>query len=301
MASNRRVVLKTERTAFFQEFVPDLHRGESDVQLDGFVEQQPDALSVLADETDPRGDRRVRVVEIQPLAVEQHFAPRRVGSHDAVRDPQFSLAGESAYPHDLALFDLEVDPLDHLAGHSDMQITYAHHDFVRYFARLGLHPADRHLAADHQGGYFHRVRILDLFRGDKFSVAQNRDSVRDSNDLVEPVADENNADSLRGKPFHGGKQILRLTLRKHRRGLVEDENLDACLIYLAGYLDELHVPHGKPRDHDEFVDAHVELIQRFAGIGVHSDHVERFKAFAENSGDDVLSGYFPVDFDVLRD
>ncbi len=76
---------------------------------------------------------------------------------------------------------------------------------------------------------------------------------------------------------------FRLGFGEYCSGFIENKYFYACLVYLPCNFDKLRVSH-EASDHSKFVNTHVELVQRLAGIVIHLDHIKGFKSFPEHPG-----------------
>src|SRR6185312_12057335 len=86
-------------------------RSRHHVLLDGHVEEEPERLERAGD---PAGGDLVRVEAEQAPALELDLARiRRVDARDQVEERRLAGAVRPDHAHDLALVDVEVEPVDH--------------------------------------------------------------------------------------------------------------------------------------------------------------------------------------------
>ena len=90
--------------------------------------------------------------------------------------------------------------------------------------RLAAVDGQRHLAADHQLGEVVLVGLRRHALADDLAAPDDRDPVGDLEDLVELVADEDDAVALGGEPPQDLEDLLGLLRREDGRRLVEDED-----------------------------------------------------------------------------
>ncbi len=135
------------------------------------------------------------------------------------------LPATPAMPEDLARPDLEVDRADGrvaaVVGDLETRHAKGRPGRVRFAAVHGQ--LDR--SADHQLG---EVRLVGLRRdplADDLAAPDDGDPVGDLEDLVQLVADEDDAVTRVGQPPEDPEDLLGLLRRQDRRRLVEDEDL----------------------------------------------------------------------------
>ena len=135
-----------------------------------------------------------------------------------------AVAGDAGDAEDLAGPDLEVDAADDLAAAVvlDAQAVDAEHGVAR--VRLAAVDGQLDLATDHQ---LRQVVLVGLGReplADDPAAPDDRDPIGDLEDLVELVADEDDAVALGREPPQDGEDLLGLLRREHGGRLVEDED-----------------------------------------------------------------------------
>ena len=111
-------------------------------------------------------------------------------------------------------------------------------------------------------------------RDDVPAVAEDRGAVAEVEDLVEPVADEEDRDAARAQAADDREQPLDLVGRERRGRLVEDEHARLDRERL-GDLDQLLVRHRQAADRRADVEADVELLEQRLGLAAHLAPVDR--------------------------
>ena len=279
-----------------------LHGVEGDVVLDGLIQQQAHAATVLGNHRQARVQRGLGVVQRELLTEELHLALGGVEAHHAVGQADLALSGQTADADDLALAHVQIDALDGLAGHVDPQIAHLQGDGIALVLDLALDLNHAVLAAaDHQRCELLHAGLF-LFAGcNQLAVAQDGDVVAGVHDLVQAVGDEDDGDALGSDVLHHLDQLLRLALGEHGGGLVEHQQLHAGLVDLAGDLDELHVAHRESADQRVLVDADAHAVQRLARVRSHGGHVQNLQLLAQHAADRPGLGDFAVELDVFGD
>ena len=122
------------------------------------------------------------------------------------------------------------------------------------------------------------------------AIAQDRGSFAQVEDLVQPVAHEEDADLPLSGLSHDGEQALDLMRREGRRGLVEDE--DACLDgERLRDLDELLVRHRESANRRRHIEADAKLVEESTRLASHLAPGDRTEPTCRRV----------ADTDVLRD
>ena len=123
--------------------------------------------------------------------------PRRLAQPDDRLDQLvLAVAGDPGDAEDLARADLEVDAVDDLVA--AVVLDGQALDLERRAGRVRFAAIDRQrdLAADHQLGEVFLVRLGRDALADDLAAPDDRDPVRDLEDLVQLVADEDDAVAL---------------------------------------------------------------------------------------------------------
>src|SRR5207244_492385 len=119
------------------------------------------------------------------------------------------------------------------------------------------------------------------------AAAENGDAIRDLEDLVQLVADEDDRLSVRLEAADDGEQLLRLLRGEDSRGLVEDQDLGAAIERFenldALLLADSDVAHERAR-----VDREAELLRQLAHTLLGAALVEEDALARLDAEDDVL-------------
>ncbi len=124
------------------------------------------------------------------------------------------------------------------------------------------------LATEHRLDQPHPREVRGRPGADEPAVAQHRDPVGHRVDLVEEVGDEDDAQSLSGKPAHHAEQDLDLVRVEARRRLVEDQH-PGRQVDGAGDGDEVLDRDGVVAERRARVDREVELGEDGGGAPAH--------------------------------
>jgi len=207
-------------------------------------DMQPAPLAVLAHIGDTRAHRVLRAAERARAAVDEHRSGRGPQPENRLRRLGASGADEARETDDLAGAHGEVDscaPPDRAErGELEDRLGIARN------ALLGVDRSER--ATDHRSGQgvlvdrgSGRVAQRATFAGELLhqrAVAQHAHAVRNRNDLLEMVRDEDDRASFVAQRTHAREEPRRILLAKHRGRLVEDEDARVAREALRD-LDEL--------------------------------------------------------------
>ena len=187
-------------------------------------------------------------------------------------------AGEAEH---LAAADVEADILeDALAAevaHRQEQLA------LRRRRPLGEQP---HLAPDHVGDRALRRRLGARHGRDQPAVAEHRDLVGDLEDLLQPVADEEDGDALVAEVADELEELGDLVRRERRGRLVHDQDADVERDRL-GDLDRLLRGERQPARRAPHVERHAEFGEDRLGLAEHRAPVDD-RAAALVADEDVL-------------
>ena len=194
------------------------------------------------------------------LAVERDRALGGLAQPDDRLDELvLAVAGDAGDPEDLARPDLEVDAADGLAAAVVRDLagpaTFSA-DVARVATRRGRRRAGRSRPTISSARSSSSVSRRDP-RADDPAAPDDRDPVGDLEDLVELVADEDDAVALLGEPAEDGEDLLGLLRRQHGGRLVEDEDPGVAIERLED-LDPLLPADGQLADLDVGVDLEAE-------------------------------------------
>ena len=213
-------------------------------------------MAVLGQVGDAGVHRGRRAREADGVAVEPDLA--RVALVDPEQDAgdlRPAGADEPGEPDDLAVSDVEGDVAEDAGAGQALDLEEDLAD-----RRLDLRE-ERHAPADHVPDEVGRGEVRGRRRDDVPAVAEDRRAVAQLEDLVEPVADEQDRDATRPQVADDREQALDLVRRERRRRLVEDQDarLDRQRL---GDLDELLVGHRQAADRRADVELDVELLEQ---------------------------------------
>ena len=159
-------------------------------------------------------------------ALERHGPAGRLAQPDDRLDQLvLAVAGDARDAEDLPGPDLEVDAVDDFVAAVVADRQPAHVEGRSGRVRFAAIDGQRHLAADHQLGEVFLVRLGWDALADDLAAPDDRDPVRDLEDLVQLVADEDDAVALGRQAPQDLEDLLRLLRRQHRGRFVEDEDL----------------------------------------------------------------------------
>ena len=134
------------------------------------------------------------------------------------------VARDARDAEDLAGPDLEVDPMDHLRSAVVVDGQARHLERVGGRVRIAAIDRQRDLAADHQLSEVLLVRFGRDPLADDPAAPDDRDPVGDLEDLVQLVADEDDAVALACEPSQDREDLVGLLRREDSGRLVEDED-----------------------------------------------------------------------------
>ena len=123
--------------------------------------------------------------------------------------------------------------------------------------RRRLVHAQQHVAADHHPRQLLLGRALAVDCVNSLASPQHRDPIRDLEDLVELVRDEDHGDTLVGQRLQDLEELVRLLGGQHGRGLVQDQDVRAPVQGLED-LDPLLLPDGDRLHTGGGIDGEVE-------------------------------------------
>ena len=132
------------------------------------------------------------------------------------------------------------------------------------------------------------------------AAAHDRDPVRDRDDLVELVADEDDAPAGRGHRLQRPEQVLGLLRREHRGRLVEDEDPGAAVEELQD-LDPLLLADAELPDLRPGIDPQPELGGEAGDLGLRAARVEEEARLGEPEQDVLGHGLRRDQREVLVD
>ena len=236
--------------------------GDREVQHQAFL------VTVLRQVGDAlvHGGRRGR--EVHELAAEAHLAA--VAVVDPEEDPgDLGAAGahEPGEPEDLAGTHGEPDIAED--AHPG-QAAHLEQDVADRVLHLG---EQRHRPADHVADEVGRGQRVRRRRHDVPAVAEHGRPIAQREDLVEPVADEQDRHVAVAEPAHDREEPLDLVGRQRRGRLVEDQHPGLDREGL-GDLDQLLVRHRQAPDRGADVELDVELGEQRLGLPAHAAPVD---------------------------
>ena len=239
-------------------------------------------------------------MDVQRLPLVGNLAAGFIKPHNAVGHADFAVSCQARNAENFTLLDVQVNPLDQFAWHQNREISNRQNGLCPGKVPRLCHCTGINATANHQFGQFHWVRILLVKRRNQLSVAHNNDTIGNGDDLVELVADENNADACSCDTGNGFQQSLRFDLGQNSRRLVEDDQLDIFLVNFACAFDELHIAHRHTFYGGPFIEAlHAHLIERHTRVGVVLADIQRLKLSAEDAAERIGPCVFTVNFDVF--
>ena len=178
--------------------------------------------------------------------------------------------GQAADAQDLALVQLQVEAHQVLPGGDAVG---PQHHLVGIAVVVAAVVVALDLAADHH--LFHQVGVELAFvqRADDLAVPQHGDGVALLDQLVQVVADEQDAVPLARKLMHQLVQQFTPGLGQGGGGLVHDEDL-GLPVHPLGDLHQLALLHAQPARPHRSVDLDAEGIQQFLGFLHHPGVVD---------------------------
>src|SRR3954468_7968892 len=182
---------------------------------------------------------------------------RLAEADDRLDELILTVPGHPRDPEDLAGADLEVDRVDHLVAAviADRQTLDLEGRPGR--TRFTAIDGERDFAPDHELGQVFLVGLGRDALADDPTAPDDGDPVRDLEDLVQLVADEDDAVAFGREPAQDLEDLLGLLGRQDRRRFVEDEHLRIAVERLED-LDPLLPADGHGADLDLGVDLATE-------------------------------------------
>jgi hypothetical protein len=166
------------------------------------------------------GDARRDALHIDGAAV------RSVGAVHQAHEFGATRAEQARDPDDFAVEHVEVGGLEHTAA---AEVASGEHGGRRPvdFAVGGTGDVFElgHFAAEHHGDELTLGEVGGAALAHELAVAQHRDAIREFEDLVEEVRDEQDGDAAVAQFAHDGEELLHLAAIEARGGLVEHEHL----------------------------------------------------------------------------
>ena len=256
------------------DIIPDRQRGDDTVALailrnigDARLDRAPGALQRDRGAVDPRRPRR-RTGEPEQGA--HHLASS--GAHQAIEAENFAA---SQLKRDVRELEWRAQSRDFEDDVSDR------HLHLGKYVREG--------ASDHHPDDVRFGHVANIAVADKSPVAQHHVAVRDLEDFIELMRDED--DRLAGRALRGDdrEQVLDLARRKRGGRLVEDQD-PGLVRESAGHADQMLLRQAKVADAGIHVDVEIEVVEQGARVRAHSVPVDQ-------NGRAV--GRRPIDVDVL--
>jgi hypothetical protein len=216
----------------------------------------PCPLRILGHQRDAPRDRVRGRGDAHFLAVQQDAARRgRAQPEQRLGDLGPARADQSVEPHHLAAPHLEADVLEQAPAGQAAR-------FQRDLADLGAPDVARHVdaAPDHQLRHRVLVGVARLQRATILAVAQNADAVGDLEDLLHPVRDVDDPDTLAAQIVDHLEQHDLLGVGQRRGRFVEDHRLG---VHRQGArdLDHLLVRNGQIADQRLRLEANLQPLQ----------------------------------------
>ena len=242
------------------------------------LEHETSPVPVLGDVAEPLVEmfpcRRPR----QLAAVDDDPARGRMAEPgERVDELRLAVPVDARDPDDLAGANLERDPAHHL------ETAVVDHVYVlglenrsTRLGRLLLHP-EEHLPADHHPREARLGRAGPRDGVDLLAAAEDGDQIRDLEDLLQLVADEDDRLPLRLEALEDLEELACLLRRQHGRRLVEDEDLRAAVERLQD-LDALLLADRDVLDPRVRVDVELELVGELAHTALGGGSVEQHGA-----------------------
>ncbi len=257
----------------------------------GIRQDEAEALAVAGDvgqaalrELADRVVRHVGAGEVRGAAC------RTAQADDRLDELGLAVAGHAGDPQDLPGADLERAVLDHDAAAvvGDGQAVDGQHHVAR--RRGPLLDGERHLAPDHHLGEILLGGGLRIRLADHATAPDHGDPVGDREDLVELVADEDDARPLGREAAQDGEDLDGLLRGENRRGLVEDQDPGAAVERLED-LDALLDPDGQLADERARVDLEAELLGQGPDLAIGLLRVEHDRVGHRLVAEDDVLGH----------
>ena len=230
--------------------------GKPEVFETGLTENEPLRLAVFGQQTDPSRDRISRMVDRQPLAIQLDLAAlRTIGTKDQPCRLRPSGPHESGQAQHLASAHRERDILH---GATTAKIADDESLVADGGGLLGKLVVDR--AADHHLDHPLARERLDRLGADVRAVAHHRDAIRDLKDLVQAVADVDDADALRLQLADDREQAVDFLQRQRGARFVHHDD-PSILRQRLGDLDDLLLGDGQRAADRLGIERHAESLE----------------------------------------